>query len=123
MTMNQSQTSEPDSPYAARPWLGHYDYRVPTHLNYPRRPLYELLRFAAGEVPDAIATTFLGANLSFREVKEQADCFAAALSRLGIAKGDRVGIMLPNCPQYLIATFAIFRLGAIVVNVNPLYTP
>ena len=116
--------SETISPYAAKPWLKYYDYRVPAHMNYPRRPLYEILRTAAGEIPDSIATTFLGANLTFREIKEQTDCFAAALAaRLGIRQGDRVGIMLPNCPQYLIATFAILRLGAIVVNVNPLYTP
>ncbi|MGI8996180.1 MAG: long-chain fatty acid--CoA ligase, partial [Pyrinomonadaceae bacterium] len=63
--------SETISPYAAKPWLKYYDYRVPAHMNYPRRPLYEILRTAAGEIPDSIATTFLGANLTFREIKEQ----------------------------------------------------
>src|SRR5205807_9006294 len=69
------------------------------------------------------ATAFLGAQLTWAEVKEQSDRLATALARFGIAKGDRVGIMLPNCPQYLIAAFAILRIGGIVVNVNPLYTP
>jgi long-chain acyl-CoA synthetase len=64
-----------------------------------------------------------GKHLTFREVKEQADKFATALSRLGIRQGDRVGIMLPNCPQYIVATFALLRLGVTVVNVNPIYTP
>jgi long-chain acyl-CoA synthetase len=111
------------SPYAARPWLDHYDYWVRAHMNYPRRPLHEILRIAAVEVPDRPATAFLGAQLTFAEIKERADKFAAALARLGVRQGDRVGIMLPNCPQYVFATFAVLRLGAIVVNVNPLYTP
>jgi long-chain acyl-CoA synthetase len=108
---------------SARPWTRHYDYWVPAHMNYPRRPLYEILRTTAVEVPDTPATTFLGAQLTFGELKEQVDRLAAALHALGLGKGDRVGIMLPNCPQYAIAIFAILRLGAVVVNINPTYTP
>lgn len=111
------------SAYAARPWLNHYDYWVRPHMNYPRRPLHEILRITAVEVPDRPATAFLGAHLSFGQIKEQADNFATALARLGIRQKDRVGIMLPNCPQYIIAAFAVLRLGATIVNVNPLYTP
>ena len=111
------------SPYAARPWLNHYDYWVRPHMNYPRRPLHEILRITAVEVPDRLATAFLGAHLTFGQIKEQADNFATALARLGIRQKDRVGIMLPNCPQYIIAAFAVLRLGATIVNVNPLYTP
>src|SRR5215813_8201074 len=111
-----------ESVYAARPWLNHYNFWVPAHMNYPRRPLYEILRLVAADVPDRPATTFLGKHLTFREIKGQADRFATALARLGIKQGDRVGIMLPNCPQYLIASFAILRLGATVVNINPIYT-
>ena len=92
-------------------------------MNYPRRPLHEILRITAAEVPDRPATAFLGQHLTFIQLRDQADRFATALSRLGIAQGDRVGIMLANCPQYLVAAFALFRLGAIVVNVNPIYTP
>jgi long-chain acyl-CoA synthetase len=106
----------------ARPWHAHYDYWVRPHLNYPRRPLTDILRIAAADVPDKPATAFLGKQMTFAEVKERADKFATALARMGIAKGDRVGVMLPNCPQYLVAVFGILRLGAIVVNVNPLYT-
>ncbi len=111
------------SPYAARPWLKHYDYWVREHMNYPRRPLHEILRIAAVEVPDRPATAFLGAHLTFSQIKQQSDKFAHALRTLGIGQGDRVGIMLPNCPQYVVAAFAVLRLGATVVNVNPLYTP
>jgi len=109
--------------YAARPWLNHYDYWVRSHMNYPRRPLHEILRITAVEVPDRPATAFLGAHLTFGQIKEQTDKFATALARLDIRQKDRVGIMLPNCPQYLIAAFAVLRLGATLVNINPLYTP
>ena len=106
-----------------RPWLDHYDYWVPAHTNYPRRSLYEILRRAAAERPGLVATSFLGADLTFGEIKEKADRLATALARHGIAKGDRVGIMLPNCPPYVFAVFAVLRLGATVVNINPAYTP
>ena len=108
---------------AARPWLKHYDYWVRSAMNYPRRPLYEILRTTAIEVPDATATVFLGATLTYAEIKRQADRLAAALHDSGVKKGDCIGIMLANCPQYMIAAFAVLRLGAIVVNINPLYTP
>src|SRR5688500_6013088 len=104
-----------------RPWLDHYDYWVPHHTNYPRRPLYEILRRAAAEGSALPATTFLGADLTFAALKDKVDRLATALARHGIVKGDRVGIMLPNCPQYLIGVFAVLRLGAIVVNINPAY--
>jgi long-chain acyl-CoA synthetase len=105
-----------------RPWLRHYDYWVPPHMTYPARPLTEILDTTTIEIPDARATAFLGAELTFKEIKRRSDRFAAALEHLGITRGDRVGIMLPNCPQYMIAAFAILRLGAIVVNINPTYT-
>src|SRR5215207_9008137 len=118
-----SKTEAGGSPYAARPWLEHYDYWVRAHMNYPRRPLHEILRLTAVEVPDRPATAFLGAHLTFAQIKGQADRLASALGALGVRRHDRVGIMLPNCPQYVVAAFAVLRLGAVVVNVNPLYTP
>jgi long-chain acyl-CoA synthetase len=110
------------TPSTTRPWLRHYDYWVPPHLTYPERPLSEILDTTAVDLPDRTATVFLGAELTFRDIKRQSDQFAIALARRGVQKGDRVGIMLPNCPQYVIAAFAVLRLGAIVVNVNPVYT-
>ena len=112
----------PESPYAARPWLRHYDYWTRSNLSYPGRPLFDILSIAAVERPDRPATQFLGAQLTFLELKQRADALAASLARLGIVKGDRVGIMLPNCPQYIVSAFAVLRLGAIVVNINPSYT-
>jgi long-chain acyl-CoA synthetase len=111
-----------DSIYAKRPWLRHYDYWVPHHMSYPRRPLHEILDTAAVDVPDRPATSFFGATLTYAELKNRSDRLAAAFDAMGLIKGDRVGIMLPNCPQYLIAAFAVLRHGAIVVNINPTYT-
>ncbi len=105
-----------------RPWLAHYDYWVPPTVTYPERPLWEILDAAYVDVPDRIATIFLGATLTYRDIKIRSDWFAAALATLGVGKGDRVGIMLPNCPQYLVTAFAVLRRGAIVVNLNPTFT-
>jgi long-chain acyl-CoA synthetase len=110
------------APDAARPWLRHYDYWVRPHMTYPGRPLGDILALAAVHRPDKPATHFLGAGLTFLDLKRRSDALASTLARLGIVKGDRVGIMLPNCPQYIIAAFAILRLGAVVVNINPSYT-
>src|SRR5262245_61818219 len=111
------------SPYAEKPWLEHYDYWVPENANFPRQSVYQILNLAATYFHDRPATAFLGAELTFSELKRQTDRLAAALVELGIGKGDRVGVMLPNCPQYLISFFAVTRLGAIVANINPIYTP
>jgi long-chain acyl-CoA synthetase len=111
------------SPYAQKPWLRHYDFWVPAEATYPRQSIYQVLNTAVSQCGDRPATAFLGGQLTYRDIKEQADKLATALARLGIGKGDRVGVMLPNCPQYVISFFAIVRLGAIVANVNPIYTP
>src|SRR5262249_46345519 len=110
------------SPYAARPWLEHYDYWVRPHMTYPGRPLGDILALTALHRPTRVATHFLGAELTFLDLKQRSDALAASLADLGIGKGDRVAIMLPNCPQYIVATFAILRLGAVIVNINPSYT-
>jgi long-chain acyl-CoA synthetase len=91
-------------------------------MTYPGRPLGDILAITAVHRPDKPATHFLGAELTFLDLKQRSDALAASLAGLGIAKGDRVGIMLPNCPQYIIAAFAVLRLGAVVVNINPSYT-
>jgi len=95
---------------------------VRPHATYPGRPLTDILATTAVESPDRAATSFFGAELTFMDLKRRSDAFAAALAGLGIGKEDRVGLMLPNCPQYIIAAFGILKLGAVVVNVNPSYT-
>jgi long-chain acyl-CoA synthetase len=110
------------SVYSSRPWRQHYDYWVRDGVAYPKRPLHEILDATVVDIPDRPATAFFGATLTFKDIKDRSDRLAVALRGLGIAKGDRVGVMLPNCPQYVIAAFAILRTGAIIVNVNPTYT-
>ena len=112
-----------ESPYAARPWERHYDYWVRPHMPYPGRPLGDILAITAVHRPDTVATHFLGSELTYRDLKVRSDALAASLAGLGVGKGDRVAIMLPNCPQYIVAAFAILHLGAVIVNINPSYTP
>ena len=106
-----------------RTWTRFYDHWVPESINYPRVPLSALLDFAAAAKGDEPATIFFGATLSYRELKAQVEKMAAALYALGIRKGDRVGIQLPNCPQFVIAYYAAQRLGAIAIGINPQYMP
>lgn len=106
-----------------KPWLKHYDFWVPASLTYPRRPVDHLLDMATMLYPDNAATIFFGVKLTYREISRQVNTLAAGLQALGIEKGDRLALMLPNCPQFVIAYFAALRVGAVVANVNPLYTP
>ena len=105
-----------------RPWLNNYDAGVPQTLDYPAIPLFDLLKQAAEKYPDAACTIFKGARITFQEMEEITDRLAAGLADIGVSKGDRVGIFMPNTPQFVMAYFAILKLGAIVVAVNPLYS-
>jgi long-chain acyl-CoA synthetase len=103
-------------------WQKNYDYNVPTSIRYPKFPIQNFLHLAAAQYPYKAAVDFYGSELTNSEVRSQMLRLANALGRLGIKKGDRIGIALPNCPQYIIAYYAILSAGAIVVNMNPLYT-
>jgi len=105
-----------------RPWQRHYDYTVPPTIRYPRIPLHELLGIPSGTYPDKAALNFYGTEMTFWKLRNLVLRMANALGKLGVQKGDRVGMNLPNCPQYLIANYAALSLGAIVVNLNPMYT-
>ncbi len=106
-----------------RPWFSHWPAGVPRTIEYPRVPVERLLRQAADSNPDSVATVFYGTRLTYRELDDLADRFAAHLRARGVQRGDRVGLMVPNCPAYVIAFFGIQRVGAIVVQTNSLYTP
>ena len=105
-----------------KPWHRHYDYNTPTTVRYPRLGIHQLIGIPANAYPDKAALNFYGTEMTFWELRLQVLRFANALGALGIQKGERVGIHLPNCPQYPIAYYAVLSLGAIVVNLNPLYT-
>ena len=106
-----------------RPWLERYDEGVPQNIEYPEVPLYYFLDESAEKYPDSICTIFKGAKISYKEMKEITDRFAAGLSSIGVKKGDRVGIFIPNSPQFVMAYYAIMKLGGIVVATNPMYSP
>lgn len=103
-------------------WQRHYDYYVPTSIRYPKISVPTLFMGASAQFPDRPALNFMGAEMTFWQTREQMRRLANALGNLGIKKGDRVGIQLPNCPQFVVAYLAILSLGAVVVNINPLYT-
>ena len=106
----------------AKFWLKNYDYNVPATISYPKFPIQNLVHLAAAQFPSKAAMDFYGSELTFRQVRDQVLRLANAFTRLGLKKGDRVGIALPNCPQYVIAYYGALSAGAIVVNMNPLYT-
>lgn len=105
-----------------RPWQRHYDYNVPLTIRYPRIAAHHLLDIPAGHFPNKPATNFYGTEITFWELKQQVLRTANALGEMGVKKGDRIGVHLPNCPQYIIAYYAALTLGAVVVNLNPMYT-
>ena len=112
-----------------KPWLEHYDKGVPATMDYRRVHLGQLLKETAEKHPEQTAIIFgsmvgsrlMDARLSYRELDEAVNRFAAGLQEMGVTKGERVAIMLPNCPQFVIAAYATWRIGGVVVCCNPLY--
>jgi len=106
-----------------RPWLERYDKGVPQHIDYPNVPLYYFVEEAARKYPDQVAMIIKDGKVTYRQFNELSDRMAAALAGLGVKKGDRVAILMANCPQFLISYFGILKAGGIVVACNPLYSP
>jgi long-chain acyl-CoA synthetase len=107
----------------APPWLAHYDAGVPATLQpYPRRTLVDYLADAARQQPHAPALLFKGATITYGDLDRLSDACASALAALGVKRGDRVALVLPNCPQFFIAEFGAWKIGAIVAPLNPIYT-
>jgi long-chain acyl-CoA synthetase len=106
-----------------KPWLGHYDADVrPSIAPYPEKTLIDYLDQLAREHGHATALLFKGATVSYGQLDQESTAFAAALWSLGVRKGDRVALMLPNSPQFLVAEFGAWKIGAVVVGVNPTYS-
>ena len=104
-----------------RPWLTFYEPGVPHHIDYPRIPLYQVMDDTVREFPEVDAVVFQGKRIKYREIGEWVKDLASGLAQVGLGKGQRVAVMLPNCPQYIVAYYAILKIGGIVVNVNPMY--
>ncbi len=107
--------------FKEKPWLEFYEPHVPEHIVYPEITMSAVLAETARKYPDHPAMIFRDSKVSYQEYNEAADRFAAALQELGVKKGDRVAIHLPNCPQFPIAYYAVLRVGGIVVPCNPVY--
>ena len=102
-------------------WERHYTNKVPGTLQYPEIAIDEMLRITSRDYPNSTALIFGGSKMSYQELDQLVDNFASGLFRMGIRKGDRIALLLPNCPQMVIAFYSIFRLGAIAVPTNPMY--
>ncbi len=105
-----------------RPWIASYAAGVPDDLDPVEGSLVDIIAASAREYPDAVALQFFGRETTYRQLDEQIQRAAAGLKAHGVRAGDPVAIVLPNCPQHIVAFYAILRLGAVVVEHNPLYT-
>ena len=106
-----------------KPWLRHYDADVrPSIAPYPDKTLIDYLDQLAAEHPSNAALLFKGATMTYGQLDTLSTSFAAALADLGVRKGDRVALVLPNCPQFLVAEFGAWKAGAVVVALNPTYS-
>jgi len=112
--------------YADRPWLKSYKlgpYKLDHSLApYPQKPLFEILDRTAREFPNQTAILFQGNTIKYHQLKSKVDRLANALMRLGVRKGDRVCLFLPNCPEYILSYWAVIRAGGVVVPISLLRT-
>ena len=104
------------------PWVRHYQPGVPAEIELPTESLVGLVERSVAEAGSHVALEFFGATTTYAQLGDQIARAAEGLRRLGVQAGDRVAIVLPNCPQHVVAFYAVLRLGAVVVEHNPLYT-
>jgi len=123
-TMSNDTTSSTASaaPHLSYPWLAHYPQGVNWHQQIAPAPLYQLLDRAADRHPARICTNFLGRTITYGEMSRLVDRAAAGLAAIGVTKGTKVGLFLPNSPTFIVFYYATLKAGGTVVNYNPLYT-
>ncbi len=109
-------------PAVSRPWLASYPEGVPPSFEYPKENLASLVAKAAARFPDSVAITFMDARITYGKLLDLIQRFAGVLRGLGLKKGDRVGVILPNIPQAVLAYHGTLWAGGVVVMCNPLYT-
>jgi acyl-CoA synthetase (AMP-forming)/AMP-acid ligase II len=103
------------------PWTGHYDPGVPVHLAVSQPHAARLRVRIRPRDPKHPAILFKGSTACYGELDRLSDACAAAFTHIGISRGDRVALLLPNCPQFVIAELGAWKIGAIVAPLNPLY--
>jgi len=104
-----------------KPWIKRYDPNVPASIPYPKITLVDTLKKAASEYPKRACMIFKDHAISYERTDELSDKLAFALCKAGVRKGDRVGLLMPNLPQFLLAFYAILKAGGVVVAMNPQY--
>ena len=119
----QGPVSDHSAAPFARPWTAHYSPTVAASIAIPEQPLTWLLDEAALTSSATTAIEYYGTRINYAQLSSLVDRFARALVKLGVRRGDRVSISLPNCPQFVIAFYGALKAGAVVVPTNPLYTP
>ncbi|MFO0917730.1 MAG: long-chain fatty acid--CoA ligase [Planctomycetaceae bacterium] len=117
MTFDSSQSAELDPP---APWTAHYPFCIPAHLDYPEEPVWWLLERAATQFPERIALRYFGEKITYAELRNLAARAASMYQSLGVKPGDRVGLLLPNLPEYLMAAYGVWMAGGVVVSLSPL---
>jgi long-chain acyl-CoA synthetase len=125
MDMDRAGTldqGEDDGPLSGRPWLARYAPGVVADVLVPAESLPEMLAASALRFGHRVALDFFGAETTYVELAAQVSRAAEALRVAGVRAGDRVALVLPNCPQHVVAFYAALRLGAVIVEHNPLYT-
>lgn len=105
-----------------RPWLDHYPKHVAWDQQFTPKPLHDLIESTAAKIPNNIALDFMGKTWTYGELEQQVNAACNALQGMGVKKGVKVGLFLPNCPQFVILFFAISKAGGTVVNYSPLYS-
>ncbi|MET3707390.1 long-chain acyl-CoA synthetase [Arthrobacter sp. UYEF6] len=118
----QSAEAQPGQPWSKRPWTSAYGPGVPADLVLPEGSLVDLMDTSVRRYGAKTALEFFGAGTTYRELGKLISRAAAGLKKLGVKSGDRVALVMPNCPQHVVAFHAVLRLGAVVVEHNPLYT-
>ena len=105
------------------PWLEHYDPGVKATLApYPQRTLVDYVSDSASKNPRHPSILFKGSTISYAQLEQLSDACAASFAALGIGRGDRIALLLPNCPQFVVAQLGAWKIGAVVAPLNPLYT-
>ena len=122
MSNDTTSSTASAAPHLSYPWLAHYPQGVNWHQQIAPAPLYQLLDRAADRHPARICTNFLGRTITYGEMSRLVDRAAAGLAKIGVTKGTKVGLFLPNSPTFIVFYYATLKAGGTVVNYNPLYT-
>ena len=120
--MSSKKKQRTNSPETNYPWLKHYPEMIDWHTVIEAKPLYSILDDAVKKYPTKCCLDFMGKQISYQQIGDLVDRATKGLQQIGVKKGTKVGIFLPNCPQFVVFYFAILKAGGIVVNFNPLYS-